>query len=102
MNEIERVDPREARQPRWIRNTLFQLRMRLGEAERRIAEQGGHRESREVWLLTVGEYADHSVLGVVIGDERTAKLRAAQLTKKFVELKRGQYEVQVEKAEVLS
>jgi hypothetical protein len=32
------IDPREARQPQWIRNTLFQLRMRLGEAERRIAE----------------------------------------------------------------
>lgn len=33
-----KIDPREARQPQWIRHTLSQLRMRLDEAEKRIAE----------------------------------------------------------------
>lgn len=34
----------------------------------------------QVWLLTVGEYADKSVLGVVIGDEHQATRRAVELT----------------------
>jgi hypothetical protein len=38
MSDYLTPDPREARQPQWIRNTLDQLRMRLGEARRRVAE----------------------------------------------------------------
>jgi hypothetical protein len=38
MNAFMNPDPREARQPQWVRTTISQLRMRLGEAQRRIAE----------------------------------------------------------------
>lgn len=57
----------------------------------------------QVWLLTVGEYADQHVLGVFFGTQREAIYRSIEL-----EIERraagepdDMIEVKVEKAEVL-
>src|SRR5687768_16572323 len=58
MSTFTNPDPREARQPQWIRSTLFQLRQRLGEAERRIAElTDGPADSDTI----AAPYSDHPV-----------------------------------------
>lgn len=57
----------------------------------------------QVWLLTVGEYDDYHVLGVVIGDEGTARERAIDLSLQRAEegMSSDLIMVDVEKAEVL-
>lgn len=58
---------------------------------------------QQIWLLKVGEYADESVLGVVVGTEHDAEMKAAVLTRQ--RLITGEPSdmvlVNVEKAEVL-
>jgi hypothetical protein len=57
----------------------------------------------QVWLLTVGEYDDYHVLGVVIGDEEKARERAIDLSLQRAEAGEPSdlITVDFEKAEVL-
>lgn len=55
MNEIK-IDPREARQPQWVRNTLYTLRMRLGEAQRRITELTEGAPDSDTFADPYGDY----------------------------------------------
>jgi hypothetical protein len=57
----------------------------------------------QVWVLSVGEYADQHVLGVVIGDEGQALRRSVELTveRQLDGEPSDMVEVRYEKAEVL-
>lgn len=58
---------------------------------------------QQIWLLTVGEYADYHVLGVFVGDEEQARMRALELTYERAgdDMASDLIKVSYEKAEVL-
>lgn len=60
------IDPREARLPRWVQNTISQLRMRLEEAQKRIGELTEGPADADTWADPYAEYPQPLARGQTI------------------------------------